>query len=480
MANAVRDNNYVPTILGVSSVDGVTPIPIKVNPVTHAIKVEGAGGVSGPESSTDNAIVRWSGTGGDTLQDSSILIDDSDNITGVTSITVGNTGLTVGSSVPFSDSSGTLTLQNIDALDATTISTIENSISAGLSWGDSVTSSDNETSEGLTLTLSNTQDNAEEILVLNTGTSAQGHKALQITAAGASTSQYGAYIDMSTTGTGTGLYVTRTYSSDDQDGVLAKFVAVGNYNMAENDYRWIYDDADYGELKLGTNNDYYVAGSSSNDQPWLALFDTGNRASTSTMSVGVQGSDTRFVINNDTATNHFGLNVYTGRNLQNQDGSASISRRIYATGTGTTAGSNVLQIREINNTDGSSNHTSTAKCFDVYRLTSRGASATWNHSGDLVTIRNVITGSGGTLNDTAVLLNIQQDDEATGYPISVTQAAVTDTNFKKIASWAGVTLWVSDGTTPNGNLTGTAGDVCYNGASSQPFYCTGTTNWTGM
>jgi hypothetical protein len=40
-------------------------------------------------------------------------------------IETGNTGVTVGSSVPFSDSSGTLTLQNIDALDATTEATIE-------------------------------------------------------------------------------------------------------------------------------------------------------------------------------------------------------------------------------------------------------------------------------------------------------------------------------------------------------------------
>jgi hypothetical protein len=47
---------------------------------------------------------------------------------GVTSITVGNTGLTVGASAPFSDSAGTLTLQNVDALDATTESTIEAAI----------------------------------------------------------------------------------------------------------------------------------------------------------------------------------------------------------------------------------------------------------------------------------------------------------------------------------------------------------------
>jgi len=43
----------------------------------------GSGDVTGPGSSTDNAISRWDGTGGDTLQDSSILIDDSDNVTGL-------------------------------------------------------------------------------------------------------------------------------------------------------------------------------------------------------------------------------------------------------------------------------------------------------------------------------------------------------------------------------------------------------------
>ena len=45
-----------------------------------------------------------------------------------TSVTVGNTGLTVGSSIPFSDSSGTLTLQNVDVVDATTEATIEAAI----------------------------------------------------------------------------------------------------------------------------------------------------------------------------------------------------------------------------------------------------------------------------------------------------------------------------------------------------------------
>ena len=43
-------------------------------------------------------------------------------------IETANAGLTVGSSVPFSDSSGTLTLQNVDAIDATTEATLEAAI----------------------------------------------------------------------------------------------------------------------------------------------------------------------------------------------------------------------------------------------------------------------------------------------------------------------------------------------------------------
>jgi hypothetical protein len=45
-----------------------------------------------------------------------------------TAVTVGNTGLTVGASSPFSDAAGTLTLQNVDALDATTEATVEAAI----------------------------------------------------------------------------------------------------------------------------------------------------------------------------------------------------------------------------------------------------------------------------------------------------------------------------------------------------------------
>jgi len=51
----------------------------------------GSGDVSGPGSSTDNAVARFDGTGGKTIQDSGVTIDDSDNVSGVGNITLSGT-----------------------------------------------------------------------------------------------------------------------------------------------------------------------------------------------------------------------------------------------------------------------------------------------------------------------------------------------------------------------------------------------------
>jgi len=47
------------------------------------------GNVSGVAPSTDNALVRWNGTAADSIQNSGIIIDDSDNITGVATLSTG-------------------------------------------------------------------------------------------------------------------------------------------------------------------------------------------------------------------------------------------------------------------------------------------------------------------------------------------------------------------------------------------------------
>jgi hypothetical protein len=58
MANANRDQNFVPAMIGVSSVDGVTPTKVYVNPVTKRVLVEatglndGSGNVDGGHSNS--------------------------------------------------------------------------------------------------------------------------------------------------------------------------------------------------------------------------------------------------------------------------------------------------------------------------------------------------------------------------------------------------------------------------------------------
>ena len=50
-----------------------------------------AGDITGPVSTTDNAIARWDGTSGNLIQDSSVTIDDSNNLTGVVNVTATGT-----------------------------------------------------------------------------------------------------------------------------------------------------------------------------------------------------------------------------------------------------------------------------------------------------------------------------------------------------------------------------------------------------
>lgn len=57
-----------------------------------------ASGVGSGGSSTDNALPRWDGTAGDTLQDSSVLLSDLDALTGITSVYVSGSDASV---IPF-------------------------------------------------------------------------------------------------------------------------------------------------------------------------------------------------------------------------------------------------------------------------------------------------------------------------------------------------------------------------------------------
>ena len=53
MTNAQRDENHVPTILGVSKNDGATVLPVYADPWGHALNV--SDGLAGTDYGSDNA-----------------------------------------------------------------------------------------------------------------------------------------------------------------------------------------------------------------------------------------------------------------------------------------------------------------------------------------------------------------------------------------------------------------------------------------
>lgn len=65
MANAPRDNNRVPTLLGTSSTDGTTPIPIYADPTTHRLKVDVA--VSGSDINSHITVDTFTSTNNQTV-----------------------------------------------------------------------------------------------------------------------------------------------------------------------------------------------------------------------------------------------------------------------------------------------------------------------------------------------------------------------------------------------------------------------------
>lgn len=68
--------------------------------------------------------------------------------------------------------------------------------------------------------------------------------------------------------------------------------------------------------------------------------------------------------------------------------------------------------------------------------------------------------------------------------LKLRQDNATSTSFHRMMSFANstttMTIWMGVGTTGQGNLSGTAGDILINGGTNKPEYCTGTTNWTAL
>ena len=82
-----RDANGFLARLGVGS-DGQVLTSTGTLPNWEAAPGAGSGDFSGPGSATDNAVVRFDGTGGKTGQNSGLNVDDSNNVTGAANVTL--------------------------------------------------------------------------------------------------------------------------------------------------------------------------------------------------------------------------------------------------------------------------------------------------------------------------------------------------------------------------------------------------------
>ncbi len=105
MANAARDQNNVPTLLGASSVDGVTPVKVYANPSTHRLLVDLQDGITGPATSTDGNVVLWDGTTGETLKDSTVSVSG----TGVLAVNSNIKAYAAGTAYSFTNTQAALT-----------------------------------------------------------------------------------------------------------------------------------------------------------------------------------------------------------------------------------------------------------------------------------------------------------------------------------------------------------------------------------
>lgn len=180
-------------------------------------------------------------------------------------------------------------------------------------------------------------------------------------------------------------------------------------------------------------------------------------------------------------------------------------------GCSTTGAANVVAITTVNTTDGTgllvtanalttgnaakftSSGTVTSAGSGVVNVTASGLTTgtgllvTDGGSSNTITTGNILkVYSNANTTDVRGLVYIHNDNTAAVgvAPITVVNDSVqgTGSKFKRAATFCGISIWVStDGTTPNGALTGDAvGDICLNASTGKPLICTGTNVWAAV
>lgn len=122
--NAKRDQNYVTTLIGVSSVDGVTPVTVWVDPVTHRLLIQSAGGGTGTVTSV--SVVTANGVSGTVATATT---------TPAITITLGAITPTSVNGLTITATTGTLTLTNAKTLSVTNTLTFSGTDGSTLNIG---------------------------------------------------------------------------------------------------------------------------------------------------------------------------------------------------------------------------------------------------------------------------------------------------------------------------------------------------------
>lgn len=156
----------------------------------------------------------------------------------------------------------------------------------------------------------------------------------------------------------------------------------------------------------------------------------------------------------------------------NISSSATTGNMFTITNTGVYTGTGVMTITANSATTGSAGLVLTANGLTTGNMLTASSSSADTGTRSLVKVTNSSAASTGTT-------GIEVANTSTGACLKTT-TGLTSTHFQKVGVFGGVTLWVSDGTTANAALSGTAGDLCLNAGSNKPEYCTGTTNWTAL
>lgn len=245
-----RDANRVPVTFGVSTTDGVTPVPLEVNPSTGQLQTSASGGGSGGTSSTFGATFPTSGTAVGAISSSGTMAGLNLNASG--SLKVDGSGVTQpisASTLPLPTGASTSANQSTEISSLSTIATNTTGISTAA----------NQTTMNTTLgtlaTLAN-QTNGNQQSKITNGTTvadviagdtgfngiitAQGAKTFSFTSSGTGAQTVGpfnvegySWIEIVYTSVGTGLALTGQFGPT-SGGSFITFTTWANTNGGTN------------------------------------------------------------------------------------------------------------------------------------------------------------------------------------------------------------------------------------------------------